>query len=93
VTRADVGSDADADEFSELPQCVREAIPNVHAKTPQMAVLEYEERYLEIEFTVRECPECAADREHKRERDHYEETVTLECGTCGDRRREEVSDR
>lgn len=87
-----VGGDEDGEDAAdvapdqpEVAEYVREALPEyiLEAESPKMQLLHYEEKYLNVEFPTRECPECGEETEHRVETDSYRDTERSECFECG----------
>jgi len=68
-----------------LPEHVQKAKEDGHIQhsTRQMAVLEYEERFLDVEFGDLKCRVCESEAHHRIETDSYRDRVAITCGDCG----------
>lgn len=68
----------------DLPEYVEEAMDQdlLIEESPRMALLEYQEKFLDVEFKNQLCPSCREEVLHRVEVDHYLDRTRLECGAC-----------
>ncbi|OYR76131.1 hypothetical protein DJ71_18565 [Halorubrum sp. E3] len=64
---------------------VEEALPEylLSSHSDLLLVMEYERRYLRVNFPERECDSCGEEVDHRVEKDTYREIVNTECSNCG----------
>jgi len=80
-----VSTQPDESDADDLPEHVVEALPGhvVERFAPWVALYEYEEKHLSVEFEVRYCEGCDGATRQRIERDHYRDTESVECPECG----------
>lgn len=72
---------------------IEEALPEhlLSTQSDRLLIMEYERRYLKIDFPERECDSCGEEVDHRVEKDTYREIVNTECSNCGYSRSVEIA--